>query len=892
MKNILTLFFLWAGLLCGCTQTEVVDGGTSGKQETVDASFHLNILTTTMPITRSAIFTSDGTAESDSLFTRSTTDSGDASDKVLLNLWVGQYNSTGALVVEEYFNSLATQESINLPLKRIEGTSKVWIVANAGNLQGKAGTENDLKALSSTDAFTAEGLPVNNLCIMTGSWSGTISDNIDTSITLKRSLAKIIFTYSVGGTDFSFTPVSLELCDVPVSMKYIEETAPVQLSGDENYKTYTVTNPGTSGTHYWYLPENPAGQGSNIGGAATDKTGAGVTHATCIRLTGDAKQDGVDYGNVVFTLYPGAGNNDYTIVRNGLYTIDIKLTGIDFSDKRVTVGTVPEMQDPENLVAEKGATGLFQVTTRPGVEWSFTIPAWLSAVIGGTTYEAGNKLDFIGPYKVEFKAVTANPRAEVRETSFKVGETEIYVRQNASSLSVGSSSIFLNAEGESTGSNTFKATQGLPWSATLSSEWGSWLEWSETAPVPGAEASGADETLTVNAASSNPSTTARTGILLIKGGEAISTDYVDLTRSVSVTQAGATLSVANASQSINPEETVTNNSFTATAGLPWTATVTAGADWLSLLTSQSGTTDKNSHSIDYKTKLNPLSSERTGKITVCVGNEGGDHPGPVVDIMVNQAGSEFAVSSTNLEFENTESLGTVTITGTYGLPCSVIHTGGSTGISASISGSTLVEGGLTLTFNATETEGAREATFAVKGGDHLKTVTVSQRGVPLTVIVDQNVLQSYSAKLGKNKYTWSHCPPFDSEGVDTSESHGLTVDLSSVTMSGSYIIQVEKGQKTGFAVYETMQSYCNELQEDGKSNWRLPTMIELEAIYINQSMINSSSDVALENTYYWSSSIFVDNRYHCVLDFGSYYVANGHSSLGYRVRCVRDVLSN
>ena len=74
------------------------------------------------------------------------------------------------------------------------------------------------------------------------------------------------------------------------------------------------------------------------------------------------------------------------------------------------------MQDPNNLGAEKGATSIFQVTTRPGVKWSFTIPTWLSAVVGDKTYEAGNKLDFIGPYKVQFEAVAANPRAEVRET--------------------------------------------------------------------------------------------------------------------------------------------------------------------------------------------------------------------------------------------------------------------------------------------------------------------------------------------------------------------------------------------------------------------------------------------------------------------------------------------
>ena len=86
------------------------------------------------------------------------------------------------------------------------------------------------------------------------------------------------------------------------------------------------------------MPDNPAGKGNNTENKATNKTGDGVEHATCIKLTGEALQDGVLYNDVVFTLYPGNGNNDYNIVRNGLYTINITLTGIDFSDKRVTVG--------------------------------------------------------------------------------------------------------------------------------------------------------------------------------------------------------------------------------------------------------------------------------------------------------------------------------------------------------------------------------------------------------------------------------------------------------------------------------------------------------------------------------------------------------------------------
>lgn len=909
MNKKLLVCFLLTALYCSCTQNEVITGNGQGKE--VSTCFHLNVLTSTMLHTRSMVISTEGTTEADSISvpvggpeTRSTTDPGELADRTIQNLWAGQYNEKGELVADEYFSSLVTQESVNLPLKRLEETSHVWVVANAGNLQEKAGTEVDLKALTSSEAFTDKGLPVSNLCLMTGMWSGKITENISEDIQLKRSLAKIKFSYSVEGENFSFTPATLELCHVPVSIKYIGDEMPQQLSGDDNFKTYTVTSPGNSGIHCWYIPENPAGTGNNTEEVSMNKTGEGVSHATCIRLTGKAVQDGVTYSDVVFTLYPGNGNNDYNIIRNGFYTIDIKLTGIDFSDKRVTVGTVPEMEDPENLAAEEGATSVFQVTTRPGVKWSFTIPAWLSAVIGDKTYEAGNKLDFIGPYKVQFEAVTANPRDEVRETSFTVGEKDIQVRQNASSLSVGSSSISLNAEGSSTGSSTFKATRGLPWAATLSSEWGSWLEWEGETFVPGAKATGTDESLTVKATSSNPSSSDRIGTILLKGGDAISdAGYTGLTGSISVTQAKATVSVTDRSPNIGPEAAEKlSDSFVATHDLPWVATVTSGADWLSLLPPQSGTTGTGSQTIDYKTSLNLTASDRKGNIAIHVGNEANDsHPGPSENITVIQKASKFDVSPTTLELESTGSSGTVTITGTKGLPWTVARISGSTAISATPSGLTLAGSGQTLTFNASENTGdARSATFtvAVTGGNRSKTVTVSQMSSS-TIIIDQEVLKSYYKELEKTdpilNYTWETHPPFDADGTSTAISHGLTnvVLSASPTMTGSYTIQVQKGQESEKGDYSSQVNYCKNLNEDG-TGWRLPTQIELHAMYINKAKIEGSTDASkFFSAGYRSCSIYNKTAAsHCRVFFGDgifgwYY----DTTSTYYVRCVRDKIN-
>lgn len=902
LKNIkknkgLLACLLWMVICYGCTQSEVVINRGHEEREEVSACLRLNILSSTIMYARSMSFTTKGTTETDSIsvvsgdnVTKSVTDPGETADKMIQNLWAGQYNAVGELITEEYFSSLPTQESVNLPLKCLEGTSHVWVVANTGNLQGKASTENALKALTGSDAFTDEGLPVNNLCIMTGMWSGTITENISADIQLKRSIAKIKFTYSVGGENFSFTPATLELCNVPVQMKYIGDEMPVQLSGDENFKTYTVASPGSSGTHCWYIPENPAGTGCNTGDVATNKTGEGVTHATYIRLTGEAVQDGVTYGDVIFTLYPGNGNNDYSIIRNGLYTIDIKLTGIDFSDKRVTVGTVPEMQDPENLGAEKGATGIFQVTTRPGVPWAFTVPSWLSAIVGEQTYESGTRLDFIGPYKVNFETTTANLRAEIRETSFEVGEKTITVKQNPSSLTTGSS-IEFSAEGGSTGSGTLKATKGLPWSATLSSDWGNWLAWNGEAPASGTEATGENETLAVKAVSSNPSSSNRTGTIQLKGGDAISdAGYQGLTGSISVVQKGATLTVTTPELYVGPEAIKLSDSFIATHELPWVAIVTSGTDWLSLLSPQNGTTGTTSQTINYETTLNLNALERKGNITIRVGNEADNsHPGPSANITVKQEGATFNVTSPD-DIPREGGFTSVTVSATNGLPWKLDPIVEVDGIASPDAKNYM--GSQTLNFSATKNEGAiRTAKFelSVIGAipERKLNIVVNQIAglTAFDLEINQSLLNSYNSWMGDKL---SDYPPFDYDGEANYNNRKTLVEGG-----GSYVIQVQKAQLFGgiYRSYGEVTAYCASLEEDGYTDWRLPTMLELKIMYDNKSKIEGGSNAEkFINNHYWSSSIYKNNsdwrgRFVFIDGTLSYGTLHGSADL---VRCVRD----
>ena len=127
-------------------------------------------------------------------------------------------------------------------------------------------------------------------------------------------------------------------------------------------------------------------------------------------------------------------------------------------------------------------------------------------------------------------------------------------------------------------------------------------------------------------------------------------------------------------------------------------------------------------------------------------------------------------------------------------------------------------------------------------------------------------------------------PPFNYDGTNKLPN-SCTFDGTAI-MTGSYTIQVQKGQRAGYANYSTMKSYCSSLNEDG-TGWRLPTQIELHAMYINKTEIGSSSSFISLN--YWSSSVYNgDNGRRCDLNFSNgNFGSNVTSNDGY-VRCVRD----
>lgn len=993
-ETIWLLVWLLLTVVRGCTEARVEDEDIPPHAlKEVEAGFNLSVLASPTSVTRSITFTPTGTFESDTLVaavndtlqTRAAEALTPDREKLIASLWVGQYNATtGELLFSQYFESM-TGTTVNLKLKQIpdESNSHVYFISNAGNL-GEIADEATLKTHTLPYTSTDEGLPNDNLCRMVGMWDGKVvaGGMTDIEVEMTRLLAKITFTYSMGA-DFSFIPTSVVLRSVPNASQV---TAPkTQLSG-LSYGMYSGTASADGATIYWYLPENMAGtvSGPEAVDSEKKKIGTGVTNATCIELTGTAVQGDVTYEEVTFRFYPGSHMNNYDIIRNSHYAMNVTLVGIDVSDERITVGKIPPIiVDDGKMPAEKGGIKEVQITARPGELWSFDMPQWLSALLDGTAVSAGATFSYHGPYKVVFQAASANPKAEDRSVTFNLNvngvDQDLTITQSGSTLTKGED-ISLEAAFNSESTSSFTATKGLPWSIALSD--GEWLDWATgNSDILGDEAPAEAQTLAVKAKTSNPSATARTGKITIKAGASVGNpDYIELKQEIDVTQAGS--SVTGSSKEVNAEAVNgLTSSFTATAGLNWAASVTDGS-WITLAESSGSPTTGSAQNITYNVPVNPDAKSRRGEITVRVGDPS-TGPTAIIEVTqkpsaltvsassttlaatkddggtlsfkgtsglrlsitapewlsltgstpvttdgdnqtlgyktnglnlnstelsdditikagnieekvaVTQSGSTFSVSKTKLSFEKTGGSGTVEVEGTSGLPWTVTPVEAS-GITPDITSSETGSEKQILTFTATPNSGAtRSVTFtiAVTGGDHSKTVEVEQAAglTGFIVTIDQSVLQDYYTQMIKDKYTWITHPPFDADGTNTAPSHGIVVDLSdSPTMTGSYSIEVQNGQ-IGNSNYSAMRNYCSELDENG-TGWRLPTMIELRAIYNNKEAIESSDgNSPLSGRWYWSSSAYRAGSSKCIhyFDKGSFFYTNSTNNGG-TVRCVRD----
>lgn len=852
-RSVAWLFVLSLLLVAdSCTQADVVENGIPPQAlKEVDAEFNLSVQANQTPVTRSITFTPDGTIESDTLAveaqdaaqdaaqTKADAPLSDDQESKIAELWVGQYDAAGKCLFSQYLKDMTSNKVIlKLKQSKDKSVSHVYFVANAGDL-GEITNEAVLLTRTLKYASTVEGLPANDLCPMMGMWEGPVEVGgvKDIIVELTRLLAKITFTYSTGA-GFEFTPASLTLENAPTTSQV--EAPKAQLEGI-GYTNYTGEKDKTATTVHWYLPENMAGTvtGEDAVDSKKKKIGKGVENATCIVLTGDAKQGGVTYSDVAFRFYPGIDENNYDIQRNAYYATSVTLMGIDISDERITVGKIPPIDvDPTEMPAKKGSTKEIQITARPGQEWVFDMPDWLSALLDNTkNIPSGATTTHQGPALLLFKAETANPTSQQRTVTFPIHVAgtakDITITQAASTLEVSGAKTIPAAP--STGNtSTFTATEGLSWAISANQDW-----LTLTDPIFGdMNATGISQNITYDAAV-NPDASPRNGDITVKAGDAITGTDAGLTKTIMVTQKAssltASISPATLAAKANAVGTFTMNGtkgleYIFTDGFPEWLTVTDGT-----ASSNGGTTTGGNQQLTYKTKVNPNESERNATVTVQAGNIS-------KSVTVKQSASTFSITNpANIIADAANSTTTGTIQATEGLEWAITPTTVN-GITVSPESGT---GPQKLTFT-----GAANTTGLVRTGTFTISVTGASPARTETITARQNayVVGAYVGNLQVCK-------------TDEARSN-----------------------------WNTVKTNCSNSTKEGKGDWRLPTRDELVTMYNNKSSLQAVSGfTAFVRDNYWSSTVDSSGKYrYWMVDFSDGTSGTNGDSISHYVRCVRN----
>lgn len=462
MKLFLFAFVLL--LFSGCSGEEMENGEHAAGLKDVKVNLTFAISDGDSLVTRSIAFMPEGKKSMASDTVSALTRALSVDENLISTLWIGQYDLSGNLLVAQYLTNI-TGNQVNFQLKESPACS-LRFVANAGDL-GKIDKLTDFNVKKVT--YTA-----GNTCPMFGYLDNQyVSVSYSPSVTMKRILAHIQLVYKIDA-GFSFTVKSVSIKSIPVQMQCVEPDG--QISG-MTYQNISGTVSQSGATVDWYIPENKAGviKNGEAGFATTDRGKCGgttVPNATYIEIEGDATVKGVTYAGVAFRMYPGNDINDYMIKRNSPYKVNLTLSGIDFSDSRVSV-SVPDIVAPAVIDAAIDSTTTLQVTTRPGVAWVIALPDWLSAVVDGKeNVPSSGTLNYKGPVEVLFKAVSANPDAKDRKISFDIDvngiDKNIEVIQEASVFTAAGTITKITKEVNSSAVGSVTATAGLKW--TVSSE--------------------------------------------------------------------------------------------------------------------------------------------------------------------------------------------------------------------------------------------------------------------------------------------------------------------------------------------------------------------------------------------------------------------------------------
>ena len=331
-------------------------------------------------------------------------------------------------------------------------------------------------------------------------------------------------------------------------------------------------------------------------------------------------------------------------------------------------------------------------------------------------------------------------------------------------------------------------------------------------------------------------------------------------------------------------DSTTTMQVTTRPGVAWIITL---PDWLSAVVNGNEKVPSNGI-INYKgpaevlfkaVSANPNATERELSF-------GMDINGTNQNITVTQEASEFSVVGAKTKItKEAKSTAVGSVTATAGLKWTVASETNN-GITVS---PTNGSGDAVLTFTASANTGADRIdsfTVSVVGADPVRKATVKaiqEAGINV-VTINNTIVESFKSNNPPN----SDYHIFNYDGGVSSGSLGSDLNGNSQTrtLTKEYIIEVEKTERgSAVANYAAAVQYC----KDKSGGWRVPTLIELYAIYENQTTLMKNEVVAFKKNDYWSSSTHRHAGERSIKNFadGHYDYWNIVRTDRY-VRCVRD----
>lgn len=275
--------------------------------------------------------------------TRST-DPTTVADDVIANLWVVQFDETGAFMQKNYTATITDPSKVKVSLapNEVGKKSKIYLIVNAGSTMSTPTNETSFltfkKVLTAEADLLVSGANGKKNVLMNAVIKDITVPNSGImpaqTVNLTRSLAKVDVKVGINSTLTSTLQIEkVRIGNIPTSVAYFAKDKANTPTNTYTTMDYPLENITSGTTITFYLPDNQRGKGTN---ATTDpRLKNGVDGATYVEVIGHIK--GIQGGDEVsYCMYLGADNvNDYNLERNNYYSVDATINGISSSDLRV-----------------------------------------------------------------------------------------------------------------------------------------------------------------------------------------------------------------------------------------------------------------------------------------------------------------------------------------------------------------------------------------------------------------------------------------------------------------------------------------------------------------------------------------------------------------------------